>query len=73
MNINNSEDYEVEHVHRVYEHIAPHFSATRFKVLGGAFFQFHILDQYEQPDEKWAEFADWHKPAAMANSGAFSP
>ncbi|KAL7274498.1 tRNA methyltransferase, has a role in tRNA modification [Rhizina undulata] len=27
----NSEQYEAEHVHRVYEQIAPHFSATRFK------------------------------------------
>ena len=24
--------YEAEHVHAVYEEIAPHFSATRFKV-----------------------------------------
>ena len=27
-----SEDYEAAHVHEVYQHIAPHFSATRFKV-----------------------------------------
>jgi tRNA (uracil-5-)-methyltransferase TRM9 len=27
-----SEGYEAAHVHEVYQHIAPHFSATRFKV-----------------------------------------
>jgi hypothetical protein len=27
-----AEDYEVEHVHHVYQEIASHFSATRFKV-----------------------------------------
>lgn len=32
MEIVNPEEYEASHVHRVYEHIAPHFSATRFKV-----------------------------------------
>lgn len=26
------EDYEEEHVHSVYEEIAPHFSSTRYKV-----------------------------------------
>ncbi|PUU76494.1 S-adenosyl-L-methionine-dependent methyltransferase [Tuber borchii] len=31
MEIVNPEEYEASHVHRVYEHIAPHFSATRFK------------------------------------------
>lgn len=70
MNINNPEYYEVEHVHRVYEHIAPHFSATRFKVPDSFSSQFHILGQYGL--EKWTEFADWHKRTAMANSGAVS-
>jgi hypothetical protein len=27
-----TETYEAEHVHQVYQEIAPHFSATRFKV-----------------------------------------
>ncbi|RPB15599.1 uracil-5--methyltransferase TRM9 [Morchella conica CCBAS932] len=31
MDINNPQNYEAEHVHRVYELIASHFSATRFK------------------------------------------
>ncbi|CUS11492.1 unnamed protein product [Tuber aestivum] len=31
MDIVNPEEHEVSHVHRVYEHIASHFSATRFK------------------------------------------
>ncbi|PWW74792.1 S-adenosyl-L-methionine-dependent methyltransferase [Tuber magnatum] len=31
MEIADPEEYEVSHVHRVYEHIASHFSATRFK------------------------------------------
>ncbi|RPB00072.1 S-adenosyl-L-methionine-dependent methyltransferase [Choiromyces venosus 120613-1] len=31
MDIVDPEEYEASHVHRVYEHIAPHFSATRFK------------------------------------------
>jgi tRNA (uracil-5-)-methyltransferase TRM9 len=26
------EDYEEQHVHSVYEEIAPHFSSTRYKV-----------------------------------------
>lgn len=28
----NSESYEEEHVHKVYQEIAPHFSSTRYKV-----------------------------------------
>lgn len=30
-----AKDYEDKHVHKVYEVIAPHFSATRFKVNHG--------------------------------------
>lgn len=28
----NGESYEEEHVHKVYQEIAPHFSSTRYKV-----------------------------------------
>lgn len=32
MEIDNPEEHEASHVHRVYQQIAPHFSATRVRV-----------------------------------------
>jgi hypothetical protein len=38
------EDYEEQHVHSVYEEIAPHFSSTRYKVWVCSLIA--LLDQY---------------------------
>ena len=41
---NDPQTYEDEHVHAVYDEIAPHFSSTRYKVRVSS--QLHHLDMH---------------------------
>lgn len=45
--------YEAEHVHKVYEIIAPHFSATRFKVVSPGSLGYFSLVIYREIEPKY--------------------
>jgi len=76
----NSEAYEEEHVHQVYQQIAQHFSATRYKVRPNFFylaytFLFALFRDYYKLLHYWTRFETpftdlYLIPTAMACSGA---